>query len=183
MAIKIEYKDVENKLLILHFINMMEFPISRNQLTDFIIAKDLMNHFTLEQSLNDMIDQGFLDVAHETAQDMSTTRYTITEEGFEHLGLLSDLIPGSMLKIIDEYVAQNKELIVKEYEKTAHYFSSIEDDEFIVKCGVYDYKRSTMLMEITLPVVTREQAKRVQSNWNQNYSSIYKKILTAMTEG
>ncbi|MCL1882495.1 MAG: DUF4364 family protein [Defluviitaleaceae bacterium] len=182
MAIHIEYKDAENKLLILYLINMMDLPMSRSQLTDFIINKDLMHHFILEKNLTDLVVRGFLDADREDASDESTTRYTLTEDGLEHLDLLESQIPRPVRQIITKYVDDNRGKIKKDFEKTAHYFPNVENDEYIVKCCVLDDKRGSNLMEITVPVVTREQAKHIQSNWNANYSALYQRILTILTE-
>jgi len=183
MAITIEYKDVENKLLLLHLIGAMDLPMSRAQITDFIIQKDLMHHFVLEQNLVDMVQRGFLEVTNENARDESTTRYALTEDGHTNLELLGGQIPRPVRNIIDQYVAENRGKIKKGFEKTAHYFPNAENDEYIVKCGVYDDKRSTMLMEISVPVFTREQAKQIQANWNENYNTLYQRILATLTEG
>jgi DNA-binding PadR family transcriptional regulator len=182
MAITIEYKDAENKLLLLHLINMMDLPMSRSQITDFIIEKELMNHFTLEQNLADMVERGFLDATHENTQDESTTRYTLTEEGVMNLELLENQIPRPAHNLISQYVDANRGKIKKGFEKTAHYFPNVENDEYIVKVGIYDDKRGSTLMEISVPVITREQAKHIQSNWNLNYNTLYQKILLTLTE-
>jgi len=113
---------------------------------------------------------------------MNTTRYTLTEDGTTQLELLDDHIPRPVRKVINRYVEDNRGKIRKGFEKTAHYFPNVENDEFIVKCGVYDDKRGSMLMEISVPVVTREQAKQIQANWNSNYSSIYQRVLSVLTE-
>jgi len=182
MAIVIEYKDAENKLLILYLINMMDLPMSRAQITDFIISKDIMNHFILEKNLTEMVEGGFLEATNENAQDVNTTRYTLTEDGVNHLEHLSDHIPRPMRQVINKYVDSNRGTIRKGFEKTAHYFPNVENDEFIVKLGVYDDKRGSMLMEISVPVVTREQAKQIQTNWNANYNNLYQRVLAALTE-
>lgn len=181
MAITIEYKDVENKLLLLYLINMMDLPMSRSQITDFIISKDLMHHFILEQNLTDMVDRGFLEVTHENAQDENVTRYTLTEVGINNLELLENQIPRPVRNIITQYVEENRGKIKKGFEKTVHYFPNGENDEYIVKCGVYDDKRGYMLMEISVPVITREQAKHIQANWSANYSTMYQRILAILT--
>ncbi|MCL2576832.1 MAG: DUF4364 family protein [Defluviitaleaceae bacterium] len=183
MGITIEYKDVENKLLLLYLINMMDLPMSRSQITDFIIQKDLMNHFILEQNLTDMVQRKFLEATRENSQDENTTRYSLTEEGLENLDLLQNQIPRPVRNMITQYVEEHRGKIKKGFEKTAHYFPNAENDEYIVKCGVYDDKRDSMLMEISVPVVTREQAKLIQSNWNANYSTLYQRILSTLTEG
>jgi hypothetical protein len=160
----------------------MDMPMSRAQLTEFIIAKELMNHFTLEQNLVDMIERGFLEGTNETTNDQNSTRFTLTEDGAMHLEQLDSLLPRPVRLMIDQYVEDNRGKIKKSFEKTANYFPSTENDEYIVKLGVYDDKRGSMLMEISMPVVTREQAKMVQSKWNRDYSEMYRKILQVMTE-
>ncbi|MCL1884352.1 MAG: DUF4364 family protein [Defluviitaleaceae bacterium] len=182
MAITIEYRDAENKLLLLYLINVMDLPMSRSQITDFVIQKDLMNHFVLEQNLTDMVERGFLDTTCENSQDETTTNYALTEEGLTNLELLQNQLPRPLRNIIDQYVDDTRGKIKKGFEKTAHYFPNIENDEYIVKCGVYDDKRGSMLMEISVPVVTREQAKQIQANWNANYNSLYQKILMTLAE-
>jgi DNA-binding PadR family transcriptional regulator len=182
MAITIEYKDVENKLLLLYLINLMDLPMSRSQITAFVIQKDIMNHFTLEQNLTDMVQRGFIDATLESAQDENITRYALTEAGLENLGLLENQIPRPVRNVIEQYVDDNRGKIKKGFEKTAHYFPNVDNDEYTVKCGIYDDRRGTMLMEISVPVITREQAKHIQCNWNEHYNTIYKRILEILVE-
>ena len=184
MPITIEYKDIENKLLLLFFINSMDFDMSHAQITDFVIEKDLMNHFVLEQNLTDLLERGFLKLSKKDSADENVTLYSLTELGVSHLELLEGQIPRSARNTITQYVTENRGKIKKYYEKTANYFVDAENDEFIVKCGVYDVydDKRTMLMEISVPVVTREQVKQLQNNWNENYSSLYRKILEILTD-
>ena len=182
MKITIEYEEVENKLLILYLISSMDLPMSRVQIANFFEEKELMNHFVLLQNLEDMVERGFLEATSENAEDVGTTNYSLTEEGSSHLEHLESMIPHPVRLIIDNSIDDARGKIRKGFEKTANYFPNAENDEYIVKCGVYDDKRGTMLMEISVPVVTREQAKFIQANWNANYTSIYQKVLAALTE-
>ncbi|MDR0271787.1 MAG: DUF4364 family protein [Clostridiales bacterium] len=183
MAIAVEYNDVENKLLILYLINTMDLPMSSSQITDFVIQKELMHQFVLEKNLADMVERGFLDTTHEDTQDESITKYALTDEGLTNLELLETQIPRPVRNIITQYVDENRGKIKKGFEKTAHYFPNADNDEYIVKCGVYDDKRSAaMLMEISVPVITREQAKQITANWNANYNTLYQRILSVLIE-
>jgi len=181
-SIAIEYKEIENKLLIMYLINMMELPMSRPQITEFIIEKELMSYFTLEQNLTEMVERGFLEATRENAQDISTTRYSLTENGITNLDLLEKHIPRPARQIISTYVEDNRGRIIKSYEKTANYFPNPDNDGFTVKLGVYDDKRSALLMEISVAVATREQAKQIQAGWNANYSTLYQNVLEVLTE-
>ena len=182
MKITIEYEDFENKLLILYLISSMDLPMSRVQIANFFEERELMNHFVLLQNLEDLVERGFLEAVSENAEDVGTTSYNLTEDGSAHLEHLESLIPRPVRQAIDRTIDDTRGKIRKGFEKTANYFPNAENDEYIVKCGVYDDKRGTMLMEITLPVATRDQAKFVQSNWNDNYTSIYQRVLAALTE-
>jgi hypothetical protein len=128
-----------------------------------------------------MVERGYLAVTLENTLDENTTRYTLTEDGITNLNLLENQIPRAVRNMIVQYVEDTRGKIKKGFEKTAHYFPA-DNDEYIVKLGVYDDKRDTMLMEISVPVVTREQAKYIQANWNANYNTLYQKILAALTD-
>ena len=178
----IEYNDVENKLVILYLINAMDLPMSRTQIVSFFEEKELLGNMVLLSNLGDLVERGFLEEIVESSQDETTTSYILTEEGNTHLEHLESLLPRPLRHTIDNSIDETRGKIRKGYERTAHYFPNAENDEFTVKCGVYDDKRGTMLMEISVPVVSREQAKHILSNWNENYTSIYQRVLEVLTE-
>jgi len=181
MPVTIEYKDVENKLLILYLINRLELAMSRAQIYDFIIEKDLMRPFTLEQTLATMVEAKLLEATIEAdAQDVSTTRYSVTEEGLTNLEYFESHIPQPVRQIINRYIEENRGKIKKDYESVASYFPNVENNEFRVKCGVYEDKRA--IIELFVSVDTREQAKLIQANWRANASGLYSKIIEALTE-
>ena len=172
-------KNVENKLLLLYLINRMEFPMSRAQITDFVQGSDFMDYYTLQQTLATMVESGHLDATEENALDNSTTRYVVTGEGQTTLEYFEKHLPWSRRQAIDRYITENRGKIRKDFEITATYFPNIENDDFHVKCGVYEDKR--VLLELTVSVDTREQAKLIQSNWRANASGLYQRIIEALT--
>ena len=174
-----EFKIAENKLLLLYLINRMEFPMSRAQVTDFVRDADYMDYYTLQQTLAVLVEGGHLDVTEENALDNNTTRYVVTGEGQTTLEYFEKNIPWSRRQAIDGYITENRGKIKKYYENTATYFPNMDNDEFQVKCGVYEDKRA--LLELVVSVDTREQAKLIQSNWRANASGLYKRIIEALT--
>ena len=174
-----EYKNAENKLLLLYLINRMEFPMSRAQITDFVSGADFMDYYTLQQTLAVMVESGLLDATEENSLDSNTTRYVVTGEGQTTLEYFEKHIPWSRRQAIDRYITENQGKIKKDYEVTATYFPNVENDEFRVKCGVYEDRRA--LLELFVSVDTREQAKLIQSNWRANASVLYQRIIEALT--
>ena len=178
MDTPLDYKEVENKLLIMYLINRMELSMSGAQITDFVIAKDLMNHFMLAQTLADMVEQDYLYTKHESAADANTTRYSVTNAGMECLELFMSRIPRHMRTLINQYVEDNHGKVKKDFEVTATYFVNEDADEYSVKCVALEDKRA--LMELVISIETIEQAKLIHKNWRANASTIYKKIIDAL---
>ena len=174
-----EYKNAENKLLLLYLVNRMEFPMSRAQITDFVSGADFMDYYTLQQTLAVLVESGHLDATEENSLDNNTTRYVVTGEGQTTLEYFERHIPWSRRQAIDRYITENQGQIKKDYENTATYFPNVENDEFRVKCGVYEDRRA--LLELFVSVDTREQAKLIQSNWRANASVLYQRIIEALT--
>lgn len=169
-----EYKNVENKLLILYLIEKMDLPLSRSQITEYVRQSEYMDYYTLQQTLAEMVEGGYL----ENSQDNNTTMYTITEDGQTTLDYFEKHIPASIRTKINTYVRDNRRNIKRTYENTATYFPNVENDEFVVKCGVYEDERA--LMEIFVSVETRDQAKLIQSNWKNHASKLYSNIITEL---
>jgi hypothetical protein len=126
-----------------------------------------------------MVDMGFLDASQENAADNNTTRYTVTEDGANTLDFFERRIAFSTRQAINRYTNENRHKIKKGYEKTATYFPDENNDEFRVKCGVYEDQRA--LLELFISVDTREQAKFIQTNWQKNASVLYGQIINALT--
>jgi len=179
MPIPKERTDVENKLLILYLVNRMELSMSRAQITDFIIANDFMGHFVLGETLADMVEQDLLEIDQENAQDVSTTRYTITDEGLKTLEMFNNHLSRPVRNVINLHIEEHRGKIKRDFESSVNYFPNVENNEFQVKCGVYEDKR--VVLELSLSVDTREQAKLIQANWRTGASTIYQKIIEAIS--
>jgi DNA-binding PadR family transcriptional regulator len=169
-----DYKEAENKLLLLYLIDKMDLPLSRSQITDYVREAEFMDYFTLSQTLSDMVENGFL----ENTVENNTTRYSITGDGQTMLEYFEKHIPVSIRTMINGYVHNNRRNIKKEYEMTATYFPNAENDEFVVKCGVYEDERT--LLELAISVDTRDQAKLIQTNWKANAKFLYGRIIEAL---
>lgn len=173
-----EYGEVEHKLLILYLIESMEIPLSYNQISDFILDVGYMDYITLITCLADMEEADYLDKTTEG----TSNRYTVTRNGTEALELFGKRIPISIKNRIKQYIVENKNYIKKDYEIIANYFEEVLDDgtfEYIVKCGTYE--NDTMLMELNISVVSKDQAKLICNNWKNNVSTIYTNIIKEIT--
>lgn len=174
-----EYGEIEQKLLIMYLIESTEIPLSYNQISDFILDVGYMDYVTLITCLSDMEEANYLN----TIIEGTSHRYTITQNGTEALELFGKRIPVAVKNRIKQYIIDNKNYIKKDYENIANYFEEVLDDgsvEYIVKCGTYE--NDTMLMELNISVVSKDQAKLICNNWKNNISSIYTNIIKEITQ-
>lgn len=169
-------ESAENKLLLLYLIDKMELPLSRSQITDYILQTEYMDYYTLQQALADMVEGGYLD----GVSDNNTTRYTITDEGLQTLEYFEKHIQPSVRSRINQYVKENRGDIKRAFENTATFFPNEEGNEFLVKCGVYEESR--VLLELSISVDTRDQARLIQNNWKTNAKTLYGEIIKILAQ-
>ena len=169
-----EYKKFEDKVILLYLIDKMELPLSFNQITLFAVADNDMELFLVQQNLSEMTQSGYL----EKLQNNNATRYSITEEGVNVLEYFEKQIPHDTRNKISKFVAENKKDAKKEYDVVASQIFDFNINEYLIRCGVYE--NETMLMEVNLYVVSKEQAQSICSNWKENVEHLYANILSQL---
>jgi len=165
---------VESKLLLLYLIEKMNIPITTSQISQFVLEEGILNFFELQQCLAEMVEGKYID----TVKENNNTRYTITDLGVVSLGYFENRIPLHIRNKISKYISENRSQIKKDYETTANYFKDIQTGEYAVKCGIYE--NNSLLMEINITVVNREQARNICDNWKNNVNQIYDKVLWSL---
>ena len=171
-----EDKQIEHKIMLLMLVNRMDIPISNSQITQFALEENYMNFYSVQQYLTDMVEIDYLDCS----QDDNTVRYTITGEGLKALETFANYVPGHHKNRIAKYVAENRREVMKGFETTANHFYDHNSGEYLVKCGVYDY--DALLMEINLPVVTKEQALLICNNWKKDVGRLHTQIIEILLD-
>lgn len=71
----------ENKLIILYLIEKIEIPLSNSEICQFALEKNLMDYFSVQQYLSELVESGLLEMTTEN----NSTRYTITSDGEDTL--------------------------------------------------------------------------------------------------
>lgn len=168
---ELNFSYAENKLLLLYLIDKMEVPLTQSQISQFALEEEYINYFSLQQFLAEMVEVDYL----EKSLDNNKTYYSVTDQGLIALEYFKKRIQPDIKNKINKYVEKNKKSIKKDYEVTANYFYEQNNNEYIVKCGIYE--DDTALMELTVSVVSREQAKLICNNWRENVNHLYGNIL------
>ena len=162
-----------NKLIILYILNNVNFPLTNSQLTDLILDKEYASYFNIQQSLADLVEDGY--VRMDTVR--SDSLYKITDSGKETLSFFSNTISPAIRAEIDEYLLE-KELNLREEVSVHSEFFEGKKDEFVTRLRVIE--RGSSIFEINLAVPSREEAELICRNWKEASSELYELVLARL---
>ena len=165
----------ENKVLILYALNKANKPLTNDVLYKIVLAAANMNYFYFQQFMLDLIEVGYICPFQMEEQ----TLYQVTESGRRTLDLTLDLLPGiiklkadtNLKPIIDS--SEEEQSIVAEY-------TPLSENHYIITCKVVENNET--VFEVKTFAGSREQAKDIVDNWQNNADTIYPKILDILTQ-
>lgn len=161
------------KLMILYMLEYVDFPMTNSQLSEFFVSHSYTNYFQFQQAIEELTASGFLH--KEVIRNM--TNYHASPEGKEALALFEKNIPTPFLEDIANYYEENRHMLRREVEITADYhpFQNGKRQEYMVETCIKE--KGQPLMELTLNVVSVEQARLICDKWSQKSDKVYAKIM------
>ncbi|MCT4612276.1 MAG: DUF4364 family protein [Clostridia bacterium] len=164
-----------NKLIVLYLLNNINVPISNATITQFILEKNYTDYFSLQQYLAELLNAKLIDKHEES----TATFYSHTKKGLKTLNYFVNKIPENIRSEIDIYINENKTEIKKDIEVVADYIPK-NDTEFIVNCKINESNMT--LLDLQINVASKEQAKLICSNWEDEHDELYSIILANLTK-
>lgn len=161
------------KLIILYMLNRVNFPLTNNQISTFLLEKEYTNYFTLQQAFSELEEASLI----KPEIIRNATRYHLTESGRETLGYFCDRIPKAIQADVDEYLTKHKLELRNEVSVTADYFRNTAK-EFAVHCIVKE--KESDLIDLTLTVPTEEEAKAICRNWKEKCETVYQFLVSQL---
>ncbi len=164
----------ENKVLILYVLDKANKPLTNDVLYKLVLTAIDMNYFYFQQFILDLMNVNYI-VSYEKENQVL---YQISEDGKKTLDLTLDLLPGIIklkadtnLKAILETSEEDNSIIAE--------FTPLSENHYTIVCKIVENNET--IFEVKTFAGSREQAKEIVDNWKQNASSIYPKILDALT--
>ena len=165
----------ESKVLILYILNKIAKPITNNALYELVLATQDMNYFYFQQFLLDLQETKY--VVCYTLDD--ETVYEITDVGKNALVLVEDLIPG-ILKLKMEGNLKGNLNSIEERDSISAEYIPLSENEYKIKCKIVENNKT--LFEVQLYAGSREQAKFIADNWQENAVLLYPQILKILSQ-
>ena len=163
----------ENKVLILYLLNLINDDIRQDDLFKIISSINNINYFYFKQILTDLIDSKL--VGSYTKEEEPVIR--ITSEGKNAYILTKDVLPGIM-KLKADHIFKKEFSNIEEESSVIAEFIPKNENNYTVKCKIVENNET--IFEVRTFAGTRERAKRLVDNWNNNANKIYPKILNLL---
>lgn len=165
------------KLMIMHMLNKVEFPLTNDQITQFFLENEYTNYFAVQKAINGLIEGDFIfaDIKR------NTSYYHLTSEGRENIKFFSNKIPNNIIDDLDSFLINNKYELRNEVGTVSDYYRA-SDGDYIVHCQVKE--AGTTLIELNIATPDREIASKMCTNWEamDNSQKIYQFIINNLTK-
>ena len=158
------------KLIIMHMLNKVEFPLTNSQISQFFLENEYTNYFTVQKSLSELIEDGFVFLN----VNRNTSYYHLTSEGRESLKFFENKIPNPIVDDVDMFLMNNKYELRNEVGTVSDYYRASNGD-YVVHCQVKE--GDSTLIELNLGVPLEDQAKDMCDKWKDSSQDIYDFIM------
>lgn len=158
------------KLIILHMLDKVDFPLTNSQISEFILDKGYTTYFKLQRAIAELGESGF--IREESTH--SRTFYHLTEEGEETIQYFRNKISPAIQSDIDVFLREKHYELKNEVSVKADYFPNASG-EYSVRCQVIENNFS--LIDLTVTVPSEVEAQTVANNWNKKNQEVYALIM------
>lgn len=161
------------KLIILYMLRRVDFPLTKSQISDFILEKEYTNFLTLQQAIGELIDAGLVS-AHSIR---NRTHLSITPEGTETLSFFGNQIGDSIKSDIDEFFKENEIELRNEVSVLSDYYKSTSGE---YEAHLVAKDKGINLIDITISVPIEETAISICDNWQLKNQEIYQYLISQL---
>ncbi|MCR5271720.1 MAG: DUF4364 family protein [Lachnospiraceae bacterium] len=167
--------DTIYRVMVLYMLDAVDFPLTNTQISDFLLEKDYTDYFSIQKILNGLVNAGLI----ECTTTHNNTQYFLTNEGKLTLPYFEDKLNDSIIADIKQYLKDNKLKLKEENRAFAAYIPTV-NDSYDVRCQIQE--SSHPVIDITINVKTKEQAKAICSNWTKENSNVYTYLMDVLLQ-
>ncbi len=161
------------KLMVMYMLNRVDFPLSNNQISNFMLERQYTDYFTLQEIIHSLEEDDFVrSVSHH-----NSTRYNLTDRGTETINIFSGKVPASIREDIENYLKENKYELKCDAQTVSEYYKT-DGGDYTAKLRVLEGPRTLIDLSLSLP--SEDEAKAVCSAWKQKNSEVYEFIMKTL---
>lgn len=165
----------ENKLLLLYILRKIDSPITNSYLTQIVLENNLINYFSLQQYLSELIESGFVN----SIKENSRHTLKLSQRGKDALELFINRIPDKKINVVNEYLDKNIPKAEKEIEAVSEYIKC-PNNKFLSILKLIN--KDEVLFELHLPSDNSVRAQEICGRWKKDSEKLYKNIIKLFEE-
>lgn len=163
----------ENKVLILYILYKLDKDITNDGLFKIISSINGINYFYFQQTLNDLVENNYAGFYNKDDEPV----VKITSEGKKAFSLTKDILPG-IVKLKADSVFDKELASIEEESSVSAEFIPKSENEYTVKCKIVENNET--IFEVKVFAGSRDRAKKIVNNWQDNAAKLYPKILNIL---
>lgn len=165
----------QSKLLLLYIIKESNHNFTKNQLTEFILEKNYMNFFSIQQYLSELLDSDFI----ELIDNDSEQEYRLLEKGNIALEYFIGKIPEKIKNDLEVEFHSQTVKQKKETQVLSEYYER-EDGQYVVNLKLVE--NGDTLFSLYLNVASEKQAEMISDSWKDKTDYIYSETIKLLIE-
>lgn len=161
------------KLIVLYMLSRVDFPLTKSQISDFVLEREYTTFLTLQQVFGELIDAGLI-----SAQSVrNRTHLLMTKDGAQTLSFFGNQISGAIKKEIEEYLKENEMELRNEVSVLADYYKSTSGE---YEAHLVAKDKNIPLIDLTISVPLEETAIAICDNWQKKNQEIYQYLVSQL---
>ena len=161
------------KLIVLYMLDRVDFPLTKAQISDFILEREYTGFMTLQQVFGELTDAGLI-----TTQTIrNRTHLFATKDGVQTLQFFINDISNSIKQDIDDYFKANEITLRNEVSILSDYYKSTSGE---YEAHLVAKDKGINLIDITISVPVEETAISICDNWQEKNQEIYQYIISQL---
>ncbi|MCI8308475.1 MAG: DUF4364 family protein [Lachnospiraceae bacterium] len=161
------------KLMILYFLDSVEFALSNAIISDYILGAGYTDYFNIQKSFSELEDESLI----VSASTHKTTYYNITDDGRKTLACFHYEISKDIKNEIKDYLKEHFSEIIESLSVVSDY-TRIRTNEYFVTCKITE--RDSVLASLGLTVPDEETARLACRNWAVHNNDIYSYLIKTL---
>ncbi len=161
------------KLMILYMLEKVTFPLSNNQIIDFLLNHNYTDYFHAQEAISELVESR--QITSESTKRF--TLYSISEEGVQTVTSLESMLDAGIRSEIIEYLKENAFTLRSESGVRAD-FTITPAREYAVHLEIIE--QGSPLLSMTVNVMSREEAETMCRNWSERNQELYLTVMRTL---
>lgn len=161
------------KLIVLYMLDRVTFPLTKAQISDFVLEREYTSFMTLQQVIAELEDAELVS----SSTNRNRTYLKITKEGKDTLSYFGGQISSSIRQDIDRYFQDNEMEMRNEVSIRADYYKATSGE---YEAHLIAKEKDVTIVEITMSVPDEDTASSICANWHSKNQDIYQYLISQL---